>query len=664
MSVVKQQFTTETQRTQRGHRGLRAIQSSVLSLRPLRLCGELLSHYIQSGIIFRRLLALPSRSGLLAMALCLTAAIQASAQQQQQQPAPASKTQAATEPMRTRYQISLTLDLDGRAYTGTQLVRWTNRDDHPASILYFHLYPNMRAAAATQRSPSQPSGGSAAGNDFADEPRLDVTEVRAASSGAPLTFALDDQGVTLRVNLRESVAPGEATEVLLKFKGSVPEIDSEETGLVVHVMQQVGAALRSDREMRRARDTNFRSRGLMLLGSAYPVLATRDGSDWKRKVEATIGDMIFAETADYRVSIDAPTDVVLFTSGESSGPERTGNAPLGTNPAPREFVGENMRDFAIVAGRGLHASERQVENVRVRSVYFADHERVGQRVRDSAAEALRVYLARFGAVPYRTITVVDAPLVAGLGSAEFAGLGVIASAFYVDFDSPLMRNLPEIIREQRASVESSLEWTVAHVVAHQWWGAAIGNDPERDPVLDEALANWSALLYYTETYDEERARLASDDQLRGVYKVYRTFGGEDMEATRPAREYRNFFQYSAIVSSKGALMFEALRGLMGDERFFAALRSYYKTNMFEIAELDDLRGAFIAEAPLTQRREVARTFNRWLSSKRGDEDIAPPDPSLATALGLPLPPNQTKGGDGNAFTRLGKFFWQQMTRIR
>ena len=110
-------------------------------------------------------------------------------------------------------------------------------------------------------------------------------------------------------------------------------------------------------------------------------------------------------------------------------------------------------------------------------------------------------------------------------------------------------------------------------------------------------------------------------------------------------------------------MFEALRDLMGDEKFFAALRSYYKANMFEVAEMDDLRGAFIAEASLTERRSVARTFNRWLSGKRGDEDITPPDPDLATALGITIT-NQTKGNDGNAFARLGKFFWQQMTRIR
>ena len=138
-----------------------------------------------------------------------------------------------------------------------------------------------------------------------------------------------------------------------------------------------------------------------------------------------------------------------------------------------------------------------------------------------------------------------------------------------------------------------------------------------------------------------------------------------MEASRAARDYRNSFQYAAIVSSKGALMFEALRKLMGDEKFFAALRAYYDANSMEVAELDDLRGAFVAEAPVEQRRAVSRTFDRWLSSKRGDEDIGPPDPKLAQDLGLPARFNPK--GDKNVltgFAKVGKFFWQQMTRIR
>ena len=86
-------------------------------------------------------------------------------------------------------------------------------------------------------------------------------------TGQPLSFSRDDHGTTLRINLRDAVPAGGATEVAIFFSGNVPEIDPEETGITTHVMKQVSAALRGDREMRRARDINFRCRGVMMLGT-------------------------------------------------------------------------------------------------------------------------------------------------------------------------------------------------------------------------------------------------------------------------------------------------------------------------------------------------------------------------------------------------------------
>lgn len=548
--------------------------------------------------------------------------------------------QTAVELPRDVYDIKFKLDLNEKKFSGTERVRWVNRDDRPTSALYFHLYANLRSRA---------------GAPEIDEPRLEIVEVRAADTGTPLPFALDEQATTLRVGLRGSVAAGASTEVLITFKGSVPEIDPEETGILAHIIQQVDAVLRSEHETRRARDINFRCRDVTLLGTAYPVLAARNGEDWQRKVEPSIGDALFTDVADYRVAIETEPGTNVFTSGESVGPKVEGAKDL-------IFTGDGLRNFAMVAGRNLRSQERDVAGLKVRSIYTTEREVVGKRVLDIAVAAVKAFAARFGELPYKQVNIAEAPLVAGLGGAEFSGLAAVASALYVDFDSITIRNLPEIVREQRVSVEDSLEWAVAHAVAQQWWGATVGNDPERSPILDEALSNWSALLYYKEACGEERAALAQDDQLRGVYRIYRTFGGEDMPADRSAHEYRNFFQYAAIVNTKGALMFAALRDLIGDEKFFAALKSYYKANAFEIAEMDDLRGAFMAEAPLTQRRAVARIFQRWLSSKRGDEDIAPPDPQLAASLGINT--TSQKNGERNAFSRLGRFFWQQMTRIR
>ena len=558
---------------------------------------------------------------------------------------------------RAKYQINLRLNFDLRSYAGSERVRWINRGDRPTAALYFHLYSNLRVG---QSIPASGSNSAALVVAEADEPRIEVTEVRSAADNERLTFVLDDQGTTLRVNLREAVAPGGSAEVLLSFKGSVPEIDPDETSITTHVIKQVSAALRGEREIRRARDINFRSRGMMLLGTSYPVLAVHDGGEWQRKIEPSVGDIIFNEVADYEVSVEAASGVMVFTSATELETKSEGETV-------KTFTGTALRDFAIIAGHGLRVEEAVVGNTTLRSIFLPPHEQAGKRVLAAGTNALRIFTARFGPPPFKTINIAEVPLVAGLGSTEFAGLDVIASAFYVDFDSASMRNLPEIIREQRPSVEQSLEWTVGHLVAHQWWGAAVGNNPAREPVLDEALSCWSALLYYREVYGEQQAATVLDDQLLGVYRVYRTFGGEDMDANRSTRDYRNSFQYAAIVATKGAMMFVELERLLGEEKFFAALQSYYKANLFEIAELDDLRGAFIAEAPIEQRRTVARTFNRWLASKRGDEDIAKPDPELAKSLGLPANPGKQKSGDRNAFAafaRLGKFFWQQMTRIR
>jgi hypothetical protein len=562
-----------------------------------------------------------------------------------------AQTPAPEPAARHSYKIDLKIDFDRLTYTGVERVRWVNRGDKPSSIIYFHLYPNLRSG---DQSPS--ANGTAA---EADEPRLDITEVRAGSDNTPLYSSFDDQGTTLRINLREQVAPESSTEVVIKFKGSVPEIDRDETTLTTHVVKQVSAALRSERETRRARDINFHCRGVMLLGAAYPVLAVHDGDEWRRKLEPSVGDFVFNEAADYEVTVATNQGVEVFTSGTESGPrnEKTGQT----------FTASALRDFAILAGRGLRAEHTEVSGVDVRSIYLAEHERVGKRALVVAANALRVFTRLFGPLPFKTISIAEAPLVAGLGSVEFSGLNIIASAYFVDFDSPAVRNLPEIIREQRPSVEESVEWAVAHLVAHQWWGAAVGNDPAREPLLDEALSSWSSLLYYKNMYGEEKASAVLDDQVRGVYRLYRTFGGEDMDANRPSRDYRNNFQYAAIVSAKGALMFVDLQKTLGEEKIFAALRNYYQANLYEIAQLEDLRIALVAEAPVEQRRLIGRTFTRWLTAKRGDEDIAPPDQELAATLGIATKQTPQKSGDKNAFSavaKVGKFFWQQVTRIR
>ncbi|HXI23051.1 MAG TPA: hypothetical protein VNG71_04180, partial [Pyrinomonadaceae bacterium] len=337
------------------------------------------------------------------------------------------------------YQIKLALDFDKSTYTGTEKVRWTNRGDHPTSTLFFHLYPNIRPPgyiAATAKND--------AGQINSDEPRLDVSEVHVVSSDALPTFTLDDQETTLRVNLREAVQPNQAIELQIKFKGSIPEIDPEETGLVTHVLQQVSAAIRGTREMRRARDTNFVCRGVMMMATSFPILAARSGDEWYRRLDASIGDALTTDVADYEVTIETAKGVMVFT------PVLANSTTAKDEAVVNHFAAKNLRDFAIIAGRNLRTEQSNAGAVKVRSIFRADHEVISRRVLKIAGDAVRIYGERFGALPLDTVTIVDVPLVATLGSVECSGLAAIAGAFYVDFDSPAMRNMPDVIQEQRA----------------------------------------------------------------------------------------------------------------------------------------------------------------------------------------------------------------------
>ena len=325
---------------------------------------------------------------------------------------------------RPRYQINLTLDVEHGSYTGSELVRWTNRGDRGTSVVFFHLYSNVRAEP---QPPLPQNVNQSEAAPAPDEPRIEVTEVKSAAGDQPLYYVLDDQGTTLRVNLREAVLPGKTVEMALKFKGSVPEIDVEETGLVTHVIKQVSAAIQSEREVRRAREINFRSRAVMFLGTAFPVFVVHEGDEWRRKAESSVGDLVFAEAADYEVTIQAGGVSVFTSAPEVTKPDSKG---------ARTFAAKGIRDFALIAGPGLKADQRVVGELTVRSIFFAEHERVGRRVLANAAEAARIFQERFGPLPFGLVSVVEAPLVAGLGSTEFACFDVIASAFYVDFESP------------------------------------------------------------------------------------------------------------------------------------------------------------------------------------------------------------------------------------
>ena len=528
---------------------------------------------------------------------------------------------------RDTYRVDIDLDYHKASFTGRETLRFTNATREDLSFINFYLYPNF-------------------GLSGEDEPSLKVQKVTAG--GRQLNYSLRSRNAMLRVDLPQKLPPGRGVELTLDFSARVPRVQREETSLLAHFLQEIGDALNDERQPKDARDIFFAGEESMLLGYFFPMLAPSEQQAVEQNLAVSVSSLVNGAVADYEVTVRTDERLKVIASAEcvESRAAQHGQSGATDRRKSQTFHGEKLRGFAVAVFERMKSAERKVGASRVVSYFRESDERLGGRALDFAVNAIEVYEKSFGAYPYPLLQVIEAPLAAGYSNIQFPGMVVVAQAYYIDFDAPEAARLPGVLREQADIIKSSFEFTIAHGVAKQWWGEAVGSDSERAPYLDEALANFSAAYYHEAIYGKKLGDLIIDQQLRGAYQAYRMLGGVDVEAEKPVKDFRNSLQYTAIVQAKGGLLFVALRKELGDERFFDALRQYYSKNRFRVATPETLRNSFIATSK--NPRASQAIFQRWLKEKRGDEDIGAPDMTL-------VPPKVSKiRALGRVFVKIGK----------
>src|SRR5262249_9394248 len=150
----------------------------------------------------------------------------------------------------------------------------------------------------------------------------------------------------------------------------------------------------------------------------------------------------------------------------------------------------------------------------------------GQQVLDAAARAFEYYEKLMGPYPYTELDVVEAPLYGGAGGVEFPGLVTVSSMLYKDPDASSDDLLAQMMANNPA-FEQILEFVVAHEVAHQWWNAVVGSNSKKYPFVDEAMANYSAVLYFEHYYGRAAAEQQMVMQMKVNYQLSRMLGNED-----------------------------------------------------------------------------------------------------------------------------------------
>jgi len=148
------------------------------------------------------------------------------------------------------------------------------------------------------------------------------------------------------------------------------------------------------------------------------------------------------------------------------------------------------------------------------------------------------------------------------------------------------------------------EGTVAHEIAHQWFGDAVTPRAWPHVWLSEGFAT-----YWTELWVEHSA---GDSAFRaGMARIRGQIVGNRVATARPVIDTVETDLLALLnVNSyqKGGFVLHMLRGEIGDSAFFQGVRAYYARNQHGTALTDDLRRA-VEE---TSGRDLRWFFDQWL----------------------------------------------------
>lgn len=123
--------------------------------------------------------------------------------------------------------------------------------------------------------------------------------------------------------------------------------------------------------------------------------------------------------------------------------------------------------------------------------------------------------------------------------------------------------------------DSSSAWVVTHEMAHQWWGNLVTCETWTDFWLNEGVATFMVAAWKQHRFGEAAYQAELDVARRRVARV-RESGFDKPLAW--AGKYPTLGAWRAVQYSKGALFLAHLRERIGDEAFWAGLRSYTRAH--------------------------------------------------------------------------------------
>jgi aminopeptidase N len=170
----------------------------------------------------------------------------------------------------------------------------------------------------------------------------------------------------------------------------------------------------------------------------------------------------------------------------------------------------------------------------------------------------------------------------------------------------IVDDAPEVgyaLETQTKPVYSSApdESTVAHELAHQWYGDAVTLTVWPDIWLNEGFATWAEWLW-----EEHEGGTSAQARFERLYATPAT--NERFWNPPPANPGEAANLFDGTIYTRGAMTLQALRAKLGDPTFLRIMRAWYREHRYGNVTTAD----FVALAERVSARQLDAFFQAWL----------------------------------------------------